>query len=89
MSVTKQENGMHIRINEFVWGDQRGYAYNEYMLISGMLVTGVFCIYNSPFRLLGQITDLQAELTLAQMVHQGQADRERKPAPCFVPDITV
>ena len=28
-------------------GDQRGSAYNEYMLIPGMLVTGVFCSCNN------------------------------------------
>lgn len=51
MYVTKRENGMHMRMGEFmpqfyrfVWGDRGGYAYNEYMLISGMLVTGVFCM---------------------------------------------
>ena len=44
---------MNIQIGEFmhkkylfVWGDHEGYAYNEYMLISGMLITRVCCTTN-------------------------------------------
>ena len=49
--VTKLKNWMNIQIGEFmlkkylfVWGDHEGYAYNEYMLISGMLITRVCCM---------------------------------------------
>jgi len=27
-----------------MWGDHEGHAYNEYMLISGMLITRVVCM---------------------------------------------
>ena len=50
MYVTKQKKNMNMRMGEFmpqkyhfVWADPGGYAYNEYMLISGMLITGVNC----------------------------------------------
>ena len=48
MYLIKRANDMYMRISEFmlyiyvfVWGDRRGYALHEYMLMSGMLVTGV------------------------------------------------
>ena len=51
MYVTKPKNSMNIRIGEFmlkkylfVCGDCEEYAYNEYMLISGMLITRVNCM---------------------------------------------
>ena len=51
MYVTKQENSINIQVTElrlkkklFIWWDHEVYAYNEYMLISSMLITRVYCM---------------------------------------------